>query len=83
MRRPVIERMLPAAFQRAAARPGLLVALLEAMEAMHAPDEETLEAVEGSTQRAAEMLDISVRTIQYRMHEYGLVKPRTRGAGEE
>ena len=46
MRRPVIERMLPAAFQRAAARPGLLVALLEAMEAMHAPDEETLEAVE-------------------------------------
>jgi DNA-binding NtrC family response regulator len=32
----------------------------------------TLEAVGGSTTRAAEMLDISVRTIQYRLHEYGL-----------
>ena len=36
----------------------------------------TLEAVDGSTQRAAEMLDMSVRTIQYRLHEYGLVKPK-------
>jgi two-component system response regulator HydG len=36
----------------------------------------TLEAVDGSTVRAAEMLDISVRTIQYRLHEYGLVKER-------
>jgi len=33
----------------------------------------TLEAVGGSTSKAAEMLDISVRTIQYRMHEYGVV----------
>jgi two-component system response regulator HydG len=32
----------------------------------------TLEATEGSTARAAEMLDISVRTIQYRLGEYGL-----------
>jgi two-component system response regulator HydG len=32
----------------------------------------TLDAVGGSTTRAAEMLDISVRTIQYRMHEYGV-----------
>ncbi len=32
----------------------------------------TLEAVDGSTSRAAEILDISVRTIQYRLHEYGL-----------
>ncbi len=32
----------------------------------------TLEAVSGSTTKAAEMLDISVRTIQYRLHEYGL-----------
>jgi two-component system response regulator HydG len=38
----------------------------------------TLEAVEGSTVRAAEMLDISTRTIQYRLHEYGLAKPRSR-----
>jgi two-component system response regulator HydG len=32
----------------------------------------TLEATQGSTARAAELLDISVRTIQYRLHEYGL-----------
>jgi DNA-binding NtrC family response regulator len=39
----------------------------------------TLEAAEGSTGRAAEILDISVRTIQYRLHEYGVVvsRPRT------
>jgi two-component system, NtrC family, response regulator HydG len=37
----------------------------------------TLEAVEGSTVRAAELLDISVRTIQYRLHEYGLAKERS------
>ncbi len=32
----------------------------------------TLEATTGSTTRAAEVLDISVRTIQYRLHAYGL-----------
>ena len=31
---------------------------------------ETLEATGGSTSRAAEMLGISARTIQYRLHEY-------------
>jgi two-component system response regulator HydG len=35
----------------------------------------TLEAVDGSTTKAADLLDISVRTIQYRLHEYGLSKP--------
>ncbi len=39
--------------------------------------ERTLEAVDGSTARAAEMLDISVRTIQYRLHQYGRVKDRS------
>jgi two-component system response regulator HydG len=39
----------------------------------------TLEAAEGSTARAAEILDISVRTIQYRLHEYGAVVSRPRG----
>ena len=34
----------------------------------------TLEATEGSTAKAAEILDISVRTIQYRLHEYGATK---------
>jgi len=38
----------------------------------------TLEAAQGSTTRAAEILDISVRTIQYRLHEYGVVVPRNR-----
>ncbi|HET7539179.1 MAG TPA: sigma-54 dependent transcriptional regulator [Polyangiaceae bacterium] len=38
----------------------------------------TLEAAQGSTTRAAEILDISVRTIQYRLHEYGVVVPRGR-----
>jgi two-component system response regulator HydG len=33
--------------------------------------ETTLDALGGSTSRAAEMLDISVRTIQYRLHQYG------------
>ncbi len=32
----------------------------------------TLEATQGSTARAAELLDISIRTIQYRLSEYGL-----------
>jgi DNA-binding NtrC family response regulator len=31
----------------------------------------TLDATNGSTAKAAEMLDVSVRTIQYRLHEYG------------
>ncbi len=39
----------------------------------------TLEATCGSTTKAADILDISVRTIQYRLHEYGLAKP-TRSA---
>jgi two-component system, NtrC family, response regulator HydG len=34
----------------------------------------TLDACGGSTTKAAEMLDISVRTIQYRLHEYGVAK---------
>ena len=42
----------------------------------------TLEAVDGSSIRAAEMLDISPRTIQYRLHEYGIVKSRSRKDSE-
>jgi two-component system response regulator HydG len=41
----------------------------------------TLEATQGSTTRAAEILDISVRTIQYRLQEYGLsAKDTKKGA---
>jgi two-component system, NtrC family, response regulator HydG len=36
----------------------------------------TLDAVGGSTKRAAEVLGISVRTIQYRLHEYGIAHNR-------
>jgi len=37
----------------------------------------TLEAANGSTAKAAELLDISVRTIQYRVHEYdAAAKPK-------
>ena len=37
---------------------------------------QTLKATGGSTSKAAKLLGISVRTIQYRMHEYGIAKPR-------
>ncbi len=43
--------------------------------------EATLDAVGGSTARAAEMLDLSIRTIQYRLHEYGRTPPKERGPG--
>jgi len=46
----------------------------------------TLEACEGSTTKAAELLGISVRTIQYRLRDYGLAKSRGNGshaAGEQ
>ncbi len=36
----------------------------------------TLDAVGGSTAKAAEILDVSVRTIQYRMNEYRLGRAR-------
>jgi DNA-binding NtrC family response regulator len=38
----------------------------------------TLDAVNGSTSKAAEMLDISARTIQYRLHEYGAAASRAK-----
>jgi two-component system, NtrC family, response regulator HydG len=43
----------------------------------------TLDATNGSTTKAAEMLDISIRTIQYRLHEYGVAakeKPASRSS---
>jgi two-component system, NtrC family, response regulator HydG len=39
-----------------------------------------LEATDWSTTKAAEMLGISVRTIQYRLHEYGIAGRTRRGA---
>ena len=45
-----------------------------------------LKAAGGSTSQAANMLGISVRTIQYRLREWGMARPRgrrPRGASEE
>jgi two-component system response regulator HydG len=39
----------------------------------------TLEATNGSTSKAAEMLEISVRTIQYRLNEYGVAARQGHG----
>ena len=43
--------------------------------------ESTLDAVGGSTAKAAEMLDVSIRTIQYRLHEYGRAPAKERKPG--
>lgn len=42
----------------------------------------TLEAVGGSTTRAAEVLQISVRTLQHRLQQYGLARGRGRPRNE-
>ncbi|HYU15537.1 MAG TPA: sigma-54 dependent transcriptional regulator [Candidatus Acidoferrum sp.] len=59
------------------ALPGATMAELEKYAIL-----KTLEAVDGSTVRAAELLDISVRTIQYRLHEYGMTRERSRTASQ-
>jgi two-component system response regulator HydG len=41
----------------------------------------TLEATQWSTSKAVEILDISVRTIQYRLHEYGVVTKGGKAGG--
>ena len=41
----------------------------------------TLEACGGKTTRAAQMLDISVRKIQYKLHEYGVAAHTGKGPG--
>jgi phage tail-like protein len=46
MRHQAIERLLPAAYQRAATPGSVLSALLDVMEAMHAPDEAVLDSVD-------------------------------------
>ena len=40
----------------------------------------TLDACDGSTTRAAEVLGISVRTIQYRLHQYGRARSPANGS---
>ncbi|MEO7732509.1 MAG: helix-turn-helix domain-containing protein [Kofleriaceae bacterium] len=41
----------------------------------------TLEAVGGSTAKTAELLDVSIRTIQYRLHEYQRQQDEARADG--
>jgi len=53
--------------------PGATMAEIEKFAIMS-----TLEVANGSTARAADILDISVRTIQYRLHEYGIGLSRLR-----
>jgi two-component system response regulator HydG len=43
----------------------------------------TLEACGGRTSSAAQMLDISVRKIQYKLHEYGVTLHRSVGVAKE
>jgi len=42
----------------------------------------TLEACGGKTSAAAQVLDISVRKIQYKLHEYGVVRQRATDSDE-
>jgi two-component system response regulator HydG len=43
----------------------------------------TLEATKGSISRAAEVLGISVRTVQNRLHDYGVSARSLRGGDRE
>jgi two-component system response regulator HydG len=43
----------------------------------------TLEACGGRTSSAAQMLDISVRKIQYKLHEYGVVLSKVVGQAKD
>ncbi|HEY8086830.1 MAG TPA: helix-turn-helix domain-containing protein, partial [Polyangiaceae bacterium] len=42
----------------------------------------TLEACGGRTTQAAQMLDISVRKIQYKLHDYGVILHRSVGVSK-
>lgn len=59
---------------RLPAIPGATLAELERYAIL-----ETLKATGGSTAKAAEILAISVRTIQYRLHEYNVARRSSNG----
>jgi len=63
---PVLSGPLPVS-----ARPGSLIPGVTMHELEREAILRTLEVVDGSTSRAAEMLGIGPRTIQYRLKEYG------------
>ncbi len=43
----------------------------------------TLEACGGKTSAAAQMLDVSVRKVQYKLHEYGVVLNKVIGRAND
>ncbi len=61
---------LPAQFAAAKPRDGILIPGASLYEIERYAITKTLESTGGSTSRAAEILDISVRKIQYKLHEY-------------
>ncbi len=73
------ERASLAAYQKAEALvvPGSKLAELEQAAILAA-----MRASHGSTARAAAMLDISVRKVQYKLHEYGMPPTRKRAEAE-
>ena len=71
------DALLPSAGSAGAALEGIQIPGATMADLERYAIEKTLEAVDGSTARAAELLDISIRTIQYRLHQYGLNKDRS------
>jgi len=63
---PVLRGPRPAGTAQGSLIPGATLAVIEREAILR-----TLEMVQGSTSRAAEVLGISVRKIQYRLKEYG------------
>ncbi len=71
---------LPAHLAAGKARAGLQIPGATMDEIERYAITKTLEATGGSTSRAAEMLNISVRKIQYKLHEYESAPKSARSA---
>ena len=74
---------LPAQFTRSKVRPGLQIPGATMDEIERYAITKTLESTGGSTGEAAEILNISVRKIQYKLHEYESAPKSTRSAVRE
>ncbi len=80
MRRQTIERLLPAAYQRAAVPGSVLSALLEVMETLHAPDEEILADVDALFAAYTARQDFLPFLASWVTLDYLVGPPRTRAA---
>jgi DNA-binding NtrC family response regulator len=76
----VVATDLPAHLSAARARSGIQIPGATMDEIERYAITKTLEATGGSTSRAAEMLNISVRKIQYKLHEYESAPKSARSA---